>query len=461
MSELSSSIEEIMKDVEVFLGERFRDRKECISKTLESIANLSFDFDAKVEVAGLALQKFWKEYSREHISKVLERFPKLQKALLGLELEPELGERYRDHYLHMFNIFVFGARIMAKIFKLAKRDEILRKLFKVTEEPKEIRALFEKGEYTPSERFNFLWTLISTFHDVGIPIEHLPSFQKGLNSFFNHFGLGISEFSVEREVSVDCRLQYYIDLMARMYNDGITLTSDGKYAKTDTANPYVMKALMDEYSGNSHGVMSAICLYKSIEETFYKGKKGEERPDFDLEETLIYDQLVFEQDITRAALVIALHDIDFETYTKLIPISFIEFPFLYLLILCDELQEYFRLEGSSMMGVTLIKSFPFLEVKADENSGAMQIHVKILVTRPSTREEDAIKKEVLPYYEKIDETPPRDFSEHISKIFGRIVKRLEKRLKLKGEPIEIELEVYEDNASNRILHWKSVGKKWH
>lgn len=460
LSEFSSSIEQIMEDIDIFLGKRFKKRRRYILKALKSIADPRTDFDTKVEAAGKALQEFWKEYSEEHIAKVLEGFPKIQKALFGLELEPELGERYRDHFLHMFNVFIFGTRILSKIMNVDKDHTILKKLLKVTDEPEEVNRVFQRA-YTAPERLNFLWTLMSTFHDVGIPIQHLPNFKKGLNSFLEHFGLRISEFLIEREAALDCKLHYYITLMARIYNNGgITLNTEGEYVKTDRPNPYVYKMLIDEYSKNNHGLISAICLYKSIEETFYKGKKKERRLDIKLDAIPLYNDLIFEQDITRVALSIALHDVSVKAYPKLFPIRFRDFPLLFLLILCDEFQEYFRLEGSSLSGVTLIKSFPFLDVKVDDDK--IKVSTKILYKKPNANEERVIRDEVLAYYSKIGEMPPDNFEGHVTKVWKRIIKRLEEKLKFKGEPIKITLEVYSEKkgSTSLVLSWDSESEQW-
>lgn len=463
MAEVTSSPEQIMDDIKRFLGERFEGYTDNIKKTLETMVDPNKPFDEKVEAAGDALQEFWKEYSREHIAKVLEGFPKIQKALFGLELEPELGERYRDHFLHMFNIFVFGARVLSKVIESDRDGELLKKLFKVTREPEKVRTLFRNGEYTPAERLFFLWTLTSTFHDVGIPIQHLPNFQKGLNSFIEHFGLRISEFSVEREPAVDCRLDYYLELMARIYNDGITLEEEkGEYKKTDRPHPYVYKALLNEYSQNNHGAISAICLYKSIEETFYKGKKEEERLDLDMEEIEVYNDLVFEEDITRVALAIALHDAKPELYPKIFPISFRKFPLLFLLIFCDELQEYFRQEGSSLKGVTLLKNLPLLDVSVQTDPPKIQIRASLCYTMPSREEEETVKREIIPYYKKIGEAPPNNFQEHINKVWERICERLEKKLSFRDEPLEITMDVYMDDDHRRTnpIHWDSTKGRW-
>jgi len=457
VSDNFSSVSEIMNDVEVFLGKRFESRKKGILEALESIANTALSYDDKVEISGKTLQEFWKEYSREHIAKVLEGFPKIQKALFGLELHPELGERYRDHFLHMFNIFVFGARILSKIVKVDSKGRFVKRFFKITKEPKEIGDLFHKGAYTASERLNFLWTLISTFHDVGIPIEHLPKLQDGLNSFLYHFGLRLSEFSAEREVSVDCRLNYYLSLMSRMYNDGIKL--DGElYVETTNPHPYVYKALLDGYDKNDHGIISAICLFKSIEETFYRGKEEEKRLDLSMKQIERYNSLVFEQDITRAALAIALHDLEPDLWPKLFPISFKKFPLSYLLIFCDELQEYFRLEGSSLAGVIPIKSFPYLDVKVKGKPLSMEINVRISYEKLKEEDEKSLMDEVNSYYAKINERPPGNFEQHMDRVWKRISDRLKKRLSFRGEPVSITLGIFEveKSSSRRTLHWNST-----
>ena len=463
LTEVSSTPEEIMKDIEGFLGERFKEYTDHIKKTLETMVDPVKTFDEKVEAAGETLQGFWKEYSREHIAKVLEGFPKIQKALFGLELEPELGERYRDHFLHMFNIFIFGARVLSRVIQGDRDGKLLKELFKVTKEPEKVRTLFRTGEYTPAERLFFLWTLISTFHDVGIPIQHLPNLQKGLNSFLEHFGIRISEFSVEREPAVDCRLDYYLELMARIYDNGITLEEEkGEYKKTDRPHPYVYKALLSEYGQNSHGAISAICLYKSIEENFYKGEREEERLNLDMEEIEVYNDLVFEEDITRIALAIALHDAKPKSYPKIFPISFKKFPLLFLLIFCDELQEYFRLEGSSLKGVTLLKSLPLVDVSVQTDPPKIEIHISICYTMPSREEEETVKREIIPYYKKIGETPPGNFREHINKIWERICERLEKKLAFRGEPIRVTMDIYLGDGRRRTnpVHWDSANGRW-
>lgn len=460
MSEFSSSIDDIMNDIKIFLGERFKDRQKYIYQALKSISDPKTSFDTKVEYAGRALQEFWREYSEEHIAKVLEGFPKIQKALFGLELAPELGERYRDHFLHMFNVFIFGARILSKIMRIDKDYDILRKWLKVTDEPKDVNKLFKRA-YTAPERLNFLWTLISTFHDVGIPIQHLPNFQKGLNLFLEHFGLRISDFLIERETTVDCRLNFYITLMSGIYNKGGIVLDEGVYVKTDRPNPYVFKMLLDEYSKNNHGLVSAICLYKSIEETFYKKEKKEKRLDLHPNLIPLYNDLIFEQDITRAALTIALHDVSVKDYPKIFPIQFRNFPLLFLLILCDELQEYFRLEGSSLTGVTLIRSYPFLDVEVKPRK--ITISTTVLYKKPSPEEERIIQTEVLAYYKKIGEMPPNNFESHITKVWKRIVNRMKEKLELKRGPIKLILKVYEEKegSTSLVFSWDSKAKEWY
>jgi hypothetical protein len=457
MSDVFSPVSEIMNDVEVFLGERFKSRAKGILEALESIANPALSYDSKVEIAGKTLQEFWKEYARAESAKVLEGFPKIQKALFGLELHPEIGERYRDHFVHMFNIFVFGARILSKIIKMDNRDELLKRFFKTTEEPKQVGDLFHKRAYTAPERLNFLWTLVSTFHDVGIPVEHLPKLQDGLNSFLGYFGLRLSEFRTERDISVDCRLDHYLNLMSSMYGDGIKL--DGElYVKAANPHPYVYKALLDGYTKNDHGIISAICLFKSIEETFYRGKKEEKRLDLNMKQIENYNSFVFEQDITRAALAIAIHDLDPDLCPKLFPISFKKFPLSYLLILCDELQEYFRLEGSSLAGVTPVRHFPHLDVKVKSEPLSIDISVRISYERLKEEDEKSFMDEVNSYYAKTNEPLPGNFQQHMDRVWKRISERLKKRLSLKGEPISISLDIFEmkNGSSLRTLHWNSA-----
>ena len=160
-------------------------------------------FDEQIELAGKCLQEFWGHYSSSQIATILQTFPRVQRALFGLEEDIASGSRYRDHYVHMFNVFITGSIIISGIvarFSESARAPLLGEVFKATNEPSDVP--FE-SPYSAKRRLFFLWTLIATFHDVGIPVEHLGSIRSGLNRFLGYFGLTIGELNLQCKTSVD------------------------------------------------------------------------------------------------------------------------------------------------------------------------------------------------------------------------------------------------------------------
>lgn len=411
-----------------------------IEATLNSMEE-GKSIDEQIDSAGDCLQEFWANYSRKHLAGVLRGFPKIEKALYGLELEEETGARYRDHFLHMFNVFILGSRILSLFLSGLEEDKIdnsIREFFKVEPEPKEVP--FDK-KYNAKNRLFFLWTLIATFHDVGIPIEHLEKIRDGLNNFLNHFGLRIREFTLERQSSLDAQINYYINLMSRMFDCRIKMTNSIYEMNSARPHPYIYKALADAYSEDDHGVVSALCLFRSIEETFLTGYHEEEKNDLNLEQCKQYVSYVLEQDIARTALAIALHSCKLEEHPKIFPISFDEFPLTFLLILCDELQEYFRPEGISLEPITKLKKMPSVKVHVDEGIFAIEIEIYYSQLSISEKHQKQILNQAQIYAQQKGEPEPKTIEKLLKWYWSEVMERLEQKLEFRGKDATVKLEV--------------------
>ena len=127
------------------------------------------------------LQKMWDN----DCPKLLLSMPKIEKALFGLEMRDDMSSRYRDHFIHMFNVYIFGCRILSLIlnkYETTKQLDVIRKHFKIEPE----RDIPFSKPYTAKERLFFLWKIISIYHDVGIPIQHINNIKEGLDIYL-HF----------------------------------------------------------------------------------------------------------------------------------------------------------------------------------------------------------------------------------------------------------------------------------
>ena len=360
-----------------FFSERAPEIEKKLRKALETMISDGKD-EVKIQKVSDFLSEIWKNYAHEKLAEILTNFPKIEKILLGARLAEK--RRYRDHFLHMFNTYIFGSLIISHILKyFSKNTESLEKIFKISSENDNFPF---KRAYSVQERILFLWTITSSFHDVGVPIENLGDIHKGLNNYLENFGLHLSELNLEQHTFVSMKLLEYLDLLSRYYESGfIPNSSTGKYEIKYNGNNFVenkggnrvfLNKIINNLHNYDHGIISAICLLRGIEDAFLSGKyrQGKYEPSIFPK---IYEEYVFKQDIMRAALGITLHTFEIgENDTK---IDFEKFPFAYLLILCDEIQEFYRTENVTIENITKLKDWPIPIIKINESPLKITIEV--------------------------------------------------------------------------------------
>lgn len=434
-------------------------RETNLRKALETLGKDGID--EQVEHIAVSLKGFWANYASANIGELFQKFPLIEKAFYGLELTEE-GGRYRDHFLHMFNCFILGARIISLIvssknFK-EERDSNIERVFKVVHEG-EIQKWpwMTQRRYPPVERLYFLWTHIATFHDIGIPVEHLSAVKDGLNPFYKHFGISLGDLWLTQHPAYNPQINYYIDSMCKLWNldEGIELDKKGLYKRMNSPNPYIQAILTDELNKpiteTGHGAVGSLCLLKSIMESHVRKWKG--KYNFDTQEAFnVFTDSIFEMDIARCALVIALHDVEPEKYPLIFPLKFDKAPLLFLLILCDELQEYFRPEGISLRPIVKLKKRPKLEVEVVNCSGGLKISLKIFICYPKEifSEQDKILKQIKNYYKsKNEESPPNKLVDYLKQYWLKTGERIKKKLSSgTEEPVHWALRVYVEERNS-------------
>jgi hypothetical protein len=344
------------------------------------------------------LREIWERFSIGKYVDVFVDFARAEKALYGF------GERYRDHLMHVFNVHVLGLLIFSKILKCNGNEAF--ELLKIREEAD---AIPFPSRYDKPRRLYYLWCLISTFHDIAIPIDRRKELIDGFGKYLDYFKIETEEFYLKFPFMTQSDMERYSDLMSRLFANRMSLSRSLEERTYEIGNChsasylYVRSTLAGAMNRYDHGILGAYFLFKSIEEMFLSGKNPNPKYDLDLssitlrgkpvelppeknernlrlkefegfskeelekaqrtydlsrEETKKYNNYVFEQDVSRAALGIALHNIDPDKNPKIFPLRFSDFPLTCLLILFDELQEFHRPEGFLLTEVVRCSTFP-------------------------------------------------------------------------------------------------------
>jgi len=386
----------------------------------------------------------WAKYDCEDVAKLYSKFQRIEESLFGLERDEIAGTRYRDHFVHMFNCYVFGLRLITALLSQLGDPEA-EAVFKVRDEKlKELGLPFGEN-YSYKKRLFYLWTLVATFHDIAIPFQHLKKIGSGINQFVQEFGWEFTDPHVDIRSYDASQLYYYFDLLGRLYQGRLALEADGVRYRRSSRNHYLARILGREFDDNNHGVLSGFFMWRTLEEIFLVSKTSKYK--LTIEQFNTYAEYVLEQDVARAALAISLHSLrshaspDF--VPRVFPIRFAEFPLTFLLLLSDELQEYLRWEGVTVAGQMRFGSHPSASVTVDRDGTRVVPHVEVVYSWDKTDEADVIAQAaaVAKHRGQPHEVP--DIS-HAADIIGNSMKEsLESKLMI-GDDFRLSVEILVD-----------------
>lgn len=255
-----------------------------------------------------------------------------------------LINKQRDHYIHSLNVFILGISVYAQ-------NKKYREIFKKSV----YENVYTEKYKTDYEEFFFRWGLASLFHDVGYPVEiigrQIETFlqfatdadhddKKGkikahlefenfrrLNSIAEVIPKKefISDFYKQNESSVYIDLLQPIDLLAQKIHLTLGIPVEDIKYKLDT-----FTADMAKYGFIDHGFYSAIIVLKWYG---YLIQITEQNP------MRFYDAIV------DSACAILLHNYYRNVLQKQFgcgPLDAEKYPIAYLLMFCDEIQEWNR-----------------------------------------------------------------------------------------------------------------------
>ena len=218
---------------------------------------------------------------------------------------------YRDHVLHVVRVWLLGIYILTDNSYV---DSI---------------RIGDGENVSRVEKFS-VWTIIALTHDLGYPLEKSSQIIYVTRNMMRHF---ITNPVINMDFKFTGVQDTMNDFIIRLMSSKMTQIGDGQYRNHIQSKYYFkfLKSLED----NKHGVLSAIVIYKMLEYFL--------ESDFNLSEDYIFEEEAKRQFYLRRDI---LRSISSHTCESIYQNDILNFSFL--LILCDECQEWGRRSYASM-----------------------------------------------------------------------------------------------------------------
>ncbi len=308
---------------------KLRISRELVDK-LETIKNLSYASiltDFKNEYDQITdptkesklildtLQKLWEgKYGKNETAKLFDSFNKIEPVLKSIP-------RYRDHFVHPFQVFLMGSLVIDANYSLFHKLHDQR---------------FGKCQ---ADSLDFSWLVCSTFHDIGYPVQLYEAFSKKFFSDFLQTEDSPVLIQTEKILFAEGNLNY-VDNLAGLYIHYKGTKGQWIYNSTYSMDSDLRKIrnnMISEIQQRNHGLISSLSLLRKVLAEDFAKK--------DLDNYLAGR---YSTDIFPAALAMALHDE--HMLVKLgTPLVFEEMPLAFLLVYCDLVQESGRSEEAEIV----------------------------------------------------------------------------------------------------------------
>lgn len=252
------------------------------------------------------LHSLWvEEYSKEDAYRRFEIYKDFEKILFK-------DPRYRDHFIHQFQVFLSGLPII---------DAHYESINSIYSNVLDVDSRF---------KIEFSWLLSSTFHDIGYLVQQ---YDKWLDSFFKEF-LDISNLPINLDLGkllLARNFQDYIDKLTSLYFAIYGNKKGWRYSDAHGINHEFRKMLTSKLiNERNHGIISSLILLDRIENSVI----AHENPSY-MDDT-------FSSRVMPAALAISLHDKSILLDKNVKEIDFTKDPLSFILIYCDTIQDWGR-----------------------------------------------------------------------------------------------------------------------
>lgn len=245
-------------------------------------------------------------YGVEELGDYFGKYIKFETTLYGS------SRYYRDHVIHVFRVWILG------VSQLLSNDNIFLKEINID----------DKCHVNPIEKLS-IWTLIALTHDLGYPLEKSLEVVERTKDMMKSFvvnptiSMDLSFNGVQNSMN-DFVLRF---MSSKMIEKEREEGDDYKYVAR--LQPKYYFKFQKSLERNKHGILSALVIYKILRYFLESDYSTNEDYYFNTEDTR---QFYIRREILRAISSHTCHDI-YQLTAK---------NFSFLLILCDDAQEWGR-----------------------------------------------------------------------------------------------------------------------
>ena len=336
-------------------GDKILQEREKIVKFLESKTERTM-YENGIELARKIGALHRKEFPVNKL--IIDRLIKYEESVLNILPE------HRDHFIHSIFVYLLGIYLYrkSKLFVKPLGENMLKNdmNFKWLKEQRSEHLASKKSDSDIDKEFIFRWRMISLFHDVAYPLEISA---KLMRKYSKEVLLSYESSCVESarnliEYSIpDLENLFYIGVIPGYYEEKrefawdiaqetdvidfiskrLVISSVFSYPNADSKllshriKESFVKSLKEGFV--DHGVFSATIFLKWMANLYRENRN--------------WNSEQFYTSIVEIAKAIALHTMHRRLYSPIVKIDINQAPLAYLLILCDELQEWYRRSGKS------------------------------------------------------------------------------------------------------------------
>lgn len=251
-------------------------------------------------------EKYPIAYGVEDLNSYFQKYVDFESALYG-------GTRYyRDHVVHVFRVWLLGIRLL-----LNKDNKLLEQI-----------SIDEKCNTNALEKLA-IWTFIALTHDLGYPLEKAQQIIAKTRDMMNSF---VANPIISMDLSFSGIQNSMNDFVLRFMSSKMVqkqMTDNEQFKFVARLQPKYLFKFQKSLERNSHGILSALVIYKLLRYFLESDYCTNEDYYFKEEDAR---QFYIRREILRAISAHTCHDIYHMDYKN----------FSFLLILCDDAQEWGR-----------------------------------------------------------------------------------------------------------------------
>ena len=283
-------------------------------------------------------------YGIEELYKYFQQFTKFESILYGSD------HYYRDHVLHPLLVWLIGLNILDEYgieYRFRSNDNVIIEKSSCAKPD-----WFSDGESKTDTKistaeFVAMWTIAALTHDLGYPLEKVDRVNDQLEQMLNQFGkIGFTRSNFTFQAQHD----HLVKFLLKIISSSIVRNENNDQMWYTHISPKYLAKFSKSWEMFEHGIVSSLILLRSqtyfletdFSEDQYKYLKHEDSRQFSIRSEI-------------------LHAIAAHTTKKVYHLAANTLPFL--LVLCDELQEWKRPTMSDLRAGILKGSAEKVDIK--------------------------------------------------------------------------------------------------